>query len=86
MPKIVKTLKGELIDFDLLKIKQEIGSAPAPIKVAERKNFIDNKLQRRIRRAKTELQQNTDKRNALVDIKTVDEDQPVVRPVVKNDD
>ena len=74
MPKIVRSIKGEMIDFDLLKIKQKMASAPSPLEVSERRDYIDNKLQRRIRRAKEELQRNTTTKpkNGLIDIKEVD--------------
>lgn len=58
MPKIVKSIRGATVDFDLIKIKNEIQSSPTPLEVAERREYIDNKLQRRIRRAKLELQKN----------------------------
>jgi len=74
MPKIVRSIKGEMIDFDLLKIKQEMTKAPSPLEVTERRNYIDNKLQRRIRRAKEELQKTGNKpKNGLVDIAKTEE-------------
>lgn len=54
---IVKSFRGDVVDFDLLKIKQQIGSTPAPITVSERNEFIDNKLQRRIRRVKDNIEE-----------------------------
>jgi len=74
MPKIVRSIKGEQVDFDMLKIKQSIASAPSPLEVSERRDYIDNKLQRRIRRAKEELQRNTSSKpkNGLIDMKEVD--------------
>jgi hypothetical protein len=46
----VKSAKGELVNFDLLRIKQQIASAPQTTTVAARQNFIDNKLKRRIKK------------------------------------
>ena len=43
MPKIVRTARGELIDFDAIVIKQQIAQAPMNIEVARRKEFIDSK-------------------------------------------
>jgi len=80
MPKIVKSIKGAMVDFDILKIKQEMESAPTPIEVSERKQFIDNKLQRRIRRAKTDIANAKTKRNGLVDTTKVEEQKEEVTP------
>jgi hypothetical protein len=48
----VETLsaKGVLVDFDLLKLKQQIGTNPKPLVVEARENFIDNKFKRKINR------------------------------------
>jgi hypothetical protein len=73
MPKIVKSMKGEMVDFDILKIKQEMQSAPTPIEVSERKEFIDSKLQRKIRRAKDDIANAKMKRNDLVELKEKEE-------------
>lgn len=43
MPKIVRTARGEQIDFDSIVIKQQIAQAPMNIDVAKRKEFIDSK-------------------------------------------
>jgi len=88
MPKIVRSIKGDMVDFDLLKIKQEMKSAPSPLEVTERRNYIDNKLQRRIRRAKEELQKTgTKPKNGLVDTSTpkevVDKPKETVRSIKK---
>lgn len=39
----VRTARGDLIDFDALKIKQDLAASPQTIAVARRKNFIDSK-------------------------------------------
>ena len=41
MPRIVRTARGELIDFDALIIKQQLAAAPMNVEVANRKSFID---------------------------------------------
>lgn len=43
MPRVVRTARGEQIDFDAIVIKQQIASAPMNIDVARRKEFIDSK-------------------------------------------
>lgn len=41
MARIVRTARGDLVDFDELLIKQELEAAPMNIEVLRRKNFID---------------------------------------------
>lgn len=43
MPRIVRTARGEQIDFDTIIIKQALAQAPMNIEVARRKEFIDSK-------------------------------------------
>jgi hypothetical protein len=49
MPR-VKSAKGKVIDFDLLKIKRQMAGKPVSIDVKARQNFIDQKARRRIRK------------------------------------
>lgn len=42
--------KGVKVDFDLLRLKQQIGTNPKPLVVEARENFIDNKFKRKINR------------------------------------
>lgn len=43
MGQLIRSARGELIDFELLAIKQQLASAPVPKKVEERKQAIDVK-------------------------------------------
>lgn len=43
MGQIVRSARGELIDFELIAIKQQLAAAPVPKKVEERKQAIDEK-------------------------------------------
>lgn len=54
MPHHVRTARGKIVDFDLMKVKTQIASAPKPVKVQERENFIDRKLRRKLRKARKE--------------------------------
>lgn len=74
MPHHVRTARGKIIDFDLMKVKTQIASAPKPVNVQERENFIDRKLQRKLRKAKREAAA----KKALADIK-----KPVGSNIVK---
>ena len=50
MSKGVKSARGAVVDFDLLKIKQQIASAPKTTDVQAREDFIDQKFKRRLKR------------------------------------
>lgn len=43
MPRIVRTARGDLVDFDTIIIKQQLAQAPMNIEVARRKEFIDSR-------------------------------------------
>ncbi len=49
MPR-VKSAKGKVIDFDLLKIKRQMSGKPISIDVKARQNYIDQKARRRLRK------------------------------------
>ena len=50
--KKIRSARGTPVDFDLMKIKESIGSQPAPTDVAARQNHIDARLRRRMRNMK----------------------------------
>ncbi len=52
MGKKVRSARGEMVDFDLLKIKEQIASTPKTVDVQAREAFIDKKLRRRIKKVK----------------------------------
>lgn len=43
MPQYIRSARGELIDFELLAIKQQLANAPVPKIVEQRKKAIDEK-------------------------------------------
>jgi hypothetical protein len=43
--KKITSAKGEIVDFDLLMIKQQLAAAPQNVEVARRQKFIDSKEQ-----------------------------------------
>jgi hypothetical protein len=55
MGKPVKSAKGQAVDFDLLKIKQQMASAPKPTNVKAREDFIDQKFKRRLKKLKNDI-------------------------------
>lgn len=56
MGKKVRSAKGVIIDFDLLKIKEQIAQTPPSVDVKKREEFIDKKFQRRLRKQKKEVE------------------------------
>ena len=52
MAKKVKSARGELVDFDLLKIKEQMASAPPTADVRARQDFIDKRLRRRLKKTR----------------------------------
>ena len=50
MGKRVKSARGQIVDFDLLKIKEQIASAPAPVDVQQRQDFVERRLRRRVKK------------------------------------
>ena len=43
MAQLIRSARGELIDFEMLAIKQQLASAPVPKAVEQRKQAIDAK-------------------------------------------
>lgn len=43
MSKKARSARGELVDFDLLAIKQQLATTPVPVGVNQRRKFIDEK-------------------------------------------
>lgn len=43
MGQLIRSAKGELVDFELLAIKQQLASAPKPKAVEQRQKAIDEK-------------------------------------------
>jgi hypothetical protein len=52
MAKGVRSARGEVVDFDLLKIKQQMAAAPKTTNVKAREDFIDQKFKRRLKKMK----------------------------------
>ena len=50
MGKKIRSAKGEIVDFDLLKVKEQIASAPAPQDVKMRQDFIEKRMRRRLKK------------------------------------
>lgn len=49
----VRSARGVVVDFDLVRIQQQLASAPKPTKVQAREDFIDQKQRRTLKRLRT---------------------------------
>lgn len=47
MSRIGKSARGQIVDFDLLEIKQQMTGAPKTLDVSRRESFIDAKMRRK---------------------------------------
>lgn len=47
----VRSVRGVVVDFDLLRIKDQMQNAPAPSDVKKRENFIDKKRRRNTKKS-----------------------------------
>jgi len=54
MGKGVRSARGAIVDFDLLRIKEQIASSPKTTNVQAREDFIDKKLNRRLKKLSRE--------------------------------
>lgn len=57
MGKKVRSAKGEMVDFDYLKIKEQLAAAPPSVDVTERQDFIENRMKRRIKKKLPDVEQ-----------------------------
>ena len=52
MGKTVRSARGVTVDFDLLKIKEQMSATPKAAPVQARENFIDQRFKRRLNKIK----------------------------------
>jgi hypothetical protein len=55
MKRVTKSARGVAVDFDLLKIKQQMATAPKTTDVKARESFIDQKFKRRLKKLTQEV-------------------------------
>lgn len=55
MKRVTKSARGVSVDFDLLKIKQQMATAPKTTDVKARESFIDQKFKRRLKKLTQEV-------------------------------
>ena len=49
-----RSARGQIVDFDMLRIKSQMESSPKPTVVEARERFVDQKLKRRVKRLNKE--------------------------------
>ena len=65
MSKRVQSIKGETVDFDLFKIKEQISKNPKSSEVLMRENYIDVKRRRTSRKNVSQLLADQEKRKKV---------------------
>lgn len=55
MSKSVKSARGEDVNFELMKIKEQMSTAPKPTNVQAREDFIDQKFKRRLKKLRRDV-------------------------------
>lgn len=60
-PRKTRSMRGVMVDFDLIAIKEQMAAQPAPLEVRARENFIDRKLRRRIKKSAVAVTENVAK-------------------------
>lgn len=72
----VISARGERVDFDLLKIKEQIASAPKATVVRAREDFIDQKFKRRSKKQVSVISEPTE-----FDVAEVEDPLPITAPI-----
>lgn len=68
----VTSARGQEVDFDLMRIKQQIGSAPKTVDVKTREQFVDLRLRRRARVSSAKLPQAIEEIQAAEEVKSME--------------
>lgn len=75
MSKKVISAKGEVVDFDLLKIKQKITDSPKSVDVVARERFIDKRRRRTSRKIDEMLAQQEESKRYAEDAMKLQQEQ-----------
>lgn len=83
-----RSARGEIVDFDLLKIKEQIANAPKPTNVRAREDFIDQKFKRRLKKTTEAVAASISQVPGTLDTSPTDEDSDFVdvEPVIESGD
>lgn len=84
MAKKVRTAKGQIVDFELFKIKESLSNFPTTVEVKARERFIENKMKRKLKKAKNKMledMKDTSAVDVVEDVTSVDT--PTKRKVKK---
>lgn len=77
-----RSAKGEVVDFDLMRIKRQFATAPKTVDVQNREEFINKKLKRKTRKAKAAIS-NLVSKNSPAEVVEPVEAVPEKAPVAK---
>lgn len=66
--RISRSMRGDLVDFDLMDIKRQISRQPKSIEVKARENFIEQRLRRHSKRRAERLVQKSEKTDKKEDL------------------
>ena len=87
MPKkgrAVKSMRGIVVDFDLMEIQQQLARTPKTADVELREDFVDRRLRRRQRAAERTKQLAAEAAQALVDVAPEGNPEPEVKEELRN--
>lgn len=73
--KTVLSARGQVVNFDLLKIKETLGNQVPTVTIKERENLIDGRLNRR---AKSVFNKILEEQNVSATASVVEEDVPAI--------
>jgi len=77
MAKLVRSAKGQMVDFELLKMKEALSTNPTTVEVKSRERFIENKMKRKLKKAQNKMLE--DQKATAVKVEATEE--PVVEVV-----
>jgi len=80
----VKSMRGTVVDFDLLDIQNQLATSPKPTEVQAREDFVDRKLRRRQRVAERAAAAAENKKQADVNVDAKEQKTPEVKEEVRH--
>ena len=89
MPKkgrIARSVKGVMVDFDLIDIKAQMESAPKPTEVKAREEYIEKRLRRRAKRIAERQHALETEKELVKNVEPSEEEEPILvieKPIVE---
>lgn len=85
MARQTRSIKGELVDFDLFEVKRKIGEKPISADVKNREDFVYSKRKRGSKRAVEKMMENQEPTTQVQKVSPKVEENPLVKPNVKDE-